>query len=148
MPKPTSLIRVRKDLPTLLDDLVRREDIPGTGKMPKELEDLIRSNYLYLHTRGKTAPKLDLQSIIAEKDLSAWRIPLGTNIRRSSGSNLGANHRGRYQGETRRRPLAGIPPAGLGNPYLSPPASHTPARSFLAAPERQGGRPRLRDRQR
>ena len=38
------------DLPTLVHDLVGREEIPGTGKMPKELDDLVRSNYLYLHS--------------------------------------------------------------------------------------------------
>jgi V8-like Glu-specific endopeptidase len=80
MAKHTSEIKVRRDLPTLLDDLVRRQDIPGTGKMPEQLEDLIRKNYMYLQTKGTIAPKLDLQSVVSEKDLSAWRIALGANI--------------------------------------------------------------------
>lgn len=80
IPKRTSQIGNRKDLPSLLDDLVRREDIPGSGKIPKELEDMVRNKYLYLHASGKATPKLELRSVITEKDLSAWSVPLGANI--------------------------------------------------------------------
>jgi V8-like Glu-specific endopeptidase len=76
----TSRSKVRNDLPTRLDDLVRRESIPGTGKIPKELEDLIAGNYLHLYASAKTAPKLDLQPIVTEENLSAWRVPLGAKI--------------------------------------------------------------------
>jgi V8-like Glu-specific endopeptidase len=60
--------------------LVGREEIPGTGKMPKELDDLVRSNYLYLHSRGNAAPKLNPQPAVTAKDFSAWRVPLGPSV--------------------------------------------------------------------
>jgi V8-like Glu-specific endopeptidase len=74
------MIRIRADLPTRVDDLVRRESIPGTGEIPKELADLIAGNYLYLHARAEAAPIPDLQSIVTGENLSAWRIPLGAAI--------------------------------------------------------------------
>jgi hypothetical protein len=59
MPKGRSPINANahKDRPGSLDDVARREDIPGTGKMPREFEDLVSSNYLYLHKRGQDAPE-------------------------------------------------------------------------------------------
>src|SRR6266545_789941 len=76
MSKPTSLIRMPEDLPTLLDDLIRRDDIPGTGQFPRELEELNLNNYLYLYGKEAEAPKLDLQSMVTERDFSAWRLSL------------------------------------------------------------------------
>jgi V8-like Glu-specific endopeptidase len=75
-----SQIAVPEDLPTLPDDLVDRDDVPGTGKVPEELEDLTRMNYLYLHARGTTAPKLDLEQVLDDRDLSAWRVALGSYV--------------------------------------------------------------------
>jgi hypothetical protein len=80
MPKRTSPNKVRKDRPISLDDMARREDISGTGKMPRELEDLVRNNYFYVHTRGKTPPKLELRPELRENDLSAWSVPLGADV--------------------------------------------------------------------
>src|SRR5262245_33184728 len=67
-------MRVRKDLPTLLDDLVRRENIPGKGEMPRDLHSI------YLHTRAKEAPQIALQPVLAERDFSAWRLSPGTDF--------------------------------------------------------------------
>jgi V8-like Glu-specific endopeptidase len=82
MPKGRSPINANahKDRPGSLDDVARREDIPGTGKMPREFEDLVSSNYLYLHKRGKTPPRLDLQPEFNTTELSAWRVPLGADV--------------------------------------------------------------------
>lgn len=72
----------RQGPPTLLDELTSREDVPGTGQLPKDLDDLVHSNDLHVYTRGKAAPRLRVQPAVAGDDLSAWRIPLGANVSR------------------------------------------------------------------
>jgi V8-like Glu-specific endopeptidase len=76
----TSKTSVPEDVPSLPDDLVHREDVPGTGTWPDELADLARANYLYLHAKGTTAPKLDLEQVLGDRNLSAWRVALGSYV--------------------------------------------------------------------
>jgi V8-like Glu-specific endopeptidase len=70
----------RQDHPTRPDDLVRRDDIIGTGGMPQELEEMISNNYRYFYTTGEKVPDLDLRSILAEPNVKAWRISLDADI--------------------------------------------------------------------
>ena len=80
MPQAKSQIRFKTGTPDHADIVIRRPDLPGTGKMPKELQELASSKHLYLHSRSKSAPKLELRPAISGKDFTSWRIPLDEDV--------------------------------------------------------------------
>ena len=54
MAKRTSQAAPPDGRPSPLDEVIRRADIAGTGKVPKKAADLAR-NYLYLQSKGTKA---------------------------------------------------------------------------------------------
>ena len=70
-------VRSVDDFPELSDLVIRRPPIPGSGQKPEELQKLIEANYLYLHARNPQVPRLHLEPMDTEHELSAWRLPLG-----------------------------------------------------------------------
>ena len=80
MAKRKSHIAQGNVAPSPLSEVHRRSDLPGKGKVPKRAADLAFNKYLYLRAKGTKAPRVEAHSIGAEKNVSAWRIPLSADI--------------------------------------------------------------------
>ena len=72
-----------------MEELIAREEIPGSGRRPAELEELARSRFLDVHlappgdtNRGTTRGSLDIKSAPVHRvGPGAWRIQLGADYR-------------------------------------------------------------------
>lgn len=78
--KLTKQIKSRKDSPARPEDVVRRQDIPAKGEMPKQLQEVGRNNYLYLQARGSKAAKPKVQLVNTGQQMSTWRIALKASV--------------------------------------------------------------------
>lgn len=66
--------------PMLADRLLRRDDHPGTGRIPQELKDLMSSKYRYVHSRNGSEPKLEVQRAMSGEGVDGWRIAVGGDV--------------------------------------------------------------------
>jgi hypothetical protein len=74
-----SAVASATDRPLHMDELVARQEIPGTGEMPEALVKLARENRQYFYSTGAEAPLVEKHPS-ADKRTSCWSIALGDQI--------------------------------------------------------------------